>query len=326
MPDSETQSDFLERSLELLEHDDHGALQTLLEGLHPAELADLLESLPPRNREPVWAALSAERRGPVLLELHDEVRAGLIEAMSADELVAAAQDLDAEDLAYLFDDLPDAATSAILGALTREDRRRLRQTLAYPEDTAGRLLDAEVISIRPSVTVDVVLRYLRRHDSLPRHTDALMVVDKHNTFLGVLPLERLLTARLGRTVAELMVEDADVVTVDAPAREVAQLFERHDLVTVPVLDAERRLLGRITVDEVVDVIHEEADQTLLNLAGLDQEDDLFAPVLSSARRRAVWLGINLATAFLAAWVIGLFEATLQQIVALAVLMPVVASM
>lgn len=316
----------LEAVLDALDEERTDDLPALLGDLRAAELAHLLESLPPGARPPVWETLDAERRGLVLLELHDEVREGLIDAMSNSELVAALQDLDTEDLAYLFDDLPDAAAAILLGALTREDRNRLQQTLAYPEDSAGRLLDTDIITVRPSVTVDVVLRYLRRHEEIPPHTDALMVVDKHNTYLGVLPVARLLTARPGRTVEELMVTDADRVTADTPAREVAHLFERRDLVSVAVIDSERKLLGRITIDEVVDIIHESADQTLLNLAGLDQDDDLFAPVISSAQRRAVWLGINLGTAFLAAWVIGLFQATLEQVVALAVLMPVVASM
>jgi magnesium transporter len=197
--------------------------------------------------------------------------------------------------------------------------------MAYPEETAGRLMDADIITIRPDVTVDVVLRYLRRHETIPRHTDALMVVDETNTFLGTLPLSRLLTAQPGLSVSDLIDTDADRVPVDMSDHDVAQLFERHDLISVAVVDAANKLLGRITIDEVVNIIHEEANQTLLNMAGLDQEDDLFAPVLPSALRRAFWLGLNLATAFLAAWVIGRFEATLEKVVALAVLMPVVAS-
>jgi magnesium transporter len=187
-------------------------------------------------------------------------------------------------------------------------------------------MDADIITIRPNVTVDVVLRYLRRHETIPRHTDALMVVDETNTFLGTLPLGRLLTAQPGLSVGELIDSSADRVPVDMSDHDVAQLFERHALISVAVVDENNKLLGRISVDEVVNIIHEEADQTLLHMAGLDQEDDLFAPVLPSALRRAFWLGLNLATAFLAAWVIGLFEATLEKVVALAVLMPVVASM
>ena len=318
--------ELLETIVESIEAEDSAALAETLEDLRPGDIAHVLESLPPPEREPVWDILEPETRGEVLVELRDEVRETVLEQMSTLELMQAIEDLDTEDLAELIDEMPEQAVPAILDSLDHLDRARLEQTLAYPEDTAGRLMDRELISVRPNVTVDVVLRYLRRHEEIPPHTDSLMVVDKENVFLGILPLARLLTAQPGVSVGELTETEADRVTVDTEAEDVAALFERHDLVSLAVVDENNKLLGRITVDEIVDFIHEEADQTLLNMAGLDQDDDLFAPVLPSAQRRAIWLGINLATAFLAAYVIGLFEATLQQVVALAVLMPIVASM
>ena len=318
--------DLLETVVESIEAEDSVALAEALEDLRPGDIAHVLESLPPTEREPVWEILEPETRGEVLVELRDEVRETVLEQMSTLELMQAIEDLDTEDLAELLDEMPEQAVPAILDSLDHLDRARLEQTLAYPEETAGRLMDRDLISVRPNVTVDVVLRYLRRHEEIPPHTDSLMVVDKENVFLGILPLSSLLTAQPGVSVGELTDTEADRVTVEAEAEDVAALFERHDLVSLAVVDENNKLLGRITVDEIVDFIHEEADQTLLNMAGLDQDDDLFAPVLPSAQRRAIWLGINLATAFLAAYVIGLFEATLQQVVALAVLMPIVASM
>lgn len=318
--------DLLEAVVDSIESEDNQALTQTLEDLQPGDIAHVLESLPPSEREPVWECLEPETRGEVLVELRDEVRETVIEQMSTRELMQAIEDLDAGELAYILDSMPEQAVPAILASLDHLDRARLEQTLSYPEDTAGRLMDSELISVRPNVTVDVVLRYLRRHEEIPPHTDSLMVVDKSNAFIGTLPLARLLTAQVDVSVGQLTDTEADRVKVDTPAEDVAALFERHDLVSLAVVDDHNKLLGRITVNEIVDFIHEEADQTLLNMAGLDQDDDLFAPVLPSARRRAVWLGINLGTAFLAAYVIGLFEATLQQVVALAVLMPIVASM
>jgi len=318
--------DLLATVVDSIEAEDNVTLAATLDEQHSGDLAHLLESLPPSGREPVWDRLEPQTRGDVLVELNDEVRESLIEQMGAHELMQAIEDLDTEELADILDSIPEQAVPAILDSLDTLDRARLEQTLSYPEDTAGRLMDRELISVRPKVTVDVVLRYLRRHEEIPPHTDSLMVVDKNNTFLGTLPLARLLTAQPGVSVGELTDTKADRVKTDTEADDVAALFERHDLVSLAVVDEDNKLLGRITVDEIVDFIHEEADQTLLNMAGLDQDDDLFAPVLPSAQRRAIWLGINLATAFLAAYVIGLFEAALQQVVALAVLMPIVASM
>jgi magnesium transporter len=215
---------------------------------------------------------------------------------------------------------------AIRESLDPEGRERLAATLAYPENSAGRLMDVNAVAVRADVTLETVLRYLRRRESLPDHTDGLMVVDRQGVYIGKLPISNLLTNNPERDVGEVMIEGADSVPVDMPQTEVARRFDRRDLVSVAVIDSNGRLIGRITIDDVVDVIRAEAEHQLMNMAGLDEEEDLFAPVWPSTRRRALWLGINLGTAFLASWVIGLFEATLAQVVALAVLMPIVASM
>jgi len=318
------------RRLEILTQAlDSGAasqISTLLSSLHAAEVADLLESFPHGPREILWDLVSPDDHGETLVHLNDEVRAGLIEEMNTDDLIAATEGLDADDLADLIQDLPGAVTQEILHSMDKQNRDRLVSVLHYPEDTAGGLMNVDTVTVRADVTLDVVLRYLRLHIDIPDNTDNLIVVDRNDNYKGVLPLTLLLTNDPDLPVADVM--NRDNVTIDAslPDTEVARLFETHDLVSAPVISEEGKLLGRITIDDVVDVIREDADHSLLRLAGLDEEDDTFAPVVKSARRRAVWLGINLFTAFLASWVIGLFQATLQQVVALAVLMPIVASM
>jgi magnesium transporter len=265
--------------------------------------------------------------GEVLLYLNDDVRDEILRGMDATEILAAAEGLAVDDLADLVQDLPATVTSEVLSSLDEQRRERLETALSYPEDSAGGLMNTDMVTVRPEVTLDVVLRYLRRRkDGLPEITDNLIVVSRQGRYLGVLYLTDLLTNDPDDSVAEVMTLDVQPIPADAKAREVANRFEQLDLVSAPVIDADGRVLGRVTVDDVMDVIREEADHQFLGHAGLSEGEDMFAPVLLSARRRAVWLGINLLTAFLAAWVIGLFEATIEQIVALAVLMPVVASM
>jgi magnesium transporter len=258
--------------------------------------------------------------------MHDEARASIIEGMEHAELVAAAESMDVEDLAEVLEELTEDQSESILQALDEDHRERLEAVLSYAEGTAGRLMSTNVISVRKDVTLAVVLRWLRRHRTLPPHTDALMVIDADGLYLGKLRMEDVVTGDPDTGVESVMRGEADTLLVDATEREAALLFERRDLISVAVLDEDGHLLGRITIDDVVDVIREEADHALLKSAGLDAEEDLFAPVVPSARRRGVWLGINLITVFLAAWVIGRFEEALDKIVALAVLMPVVASM
>jgi magnesium transporter len=301
-------------------------ISNLLAQLHAAEIADLLESFPHGPREILWGLIDPDDHGETLVHLNDEVRADLIDTMNTADLVAATEGLDADDLADLFEDLPDAVIQEILHSMDKQHRERLVSVLHYPEDTAGGLMNVDTVTVRADVTLDVVLRYLRLHIDIPDNTDNLIVVDRNDNYQGVLSLTTLLTSDPELLVANVMDRETVAVTANTPDTEVARLFETHDLVSAPVTSETGKLLGRITIDDVVDVIREDADHSLLSMAGLDEEDDTFAPIIKSARRRAVWLGINLATAFLASWVIGLFQATLEQIVALAVLMPIVASM
>jgi len=298
----------------------------MINALHPAEIGRLLDSLPPHERNVVWDLVDPDLGGDVLLELNEEVRASLVRAMNVEEVVFAAEGMEVDDLADFLAGLPEAITGEVLKSLDHEDRERLHAVLAYPEDTAGGLMDTETVTVRPDVTLEVVLRYLRMRGGLPPGTDALFVVNRTEQYVGRLLLTSLLTQDPERTVSEFMDAQTEGIPADTSAAEVARLFEGRDLLSAPVVDARGVLLGRITVDDVVDVIRDEADHSIYSMAGLDEDDDMFAPVVTSSRRRAVWLGVNLATAFIAAWVVGLFEGTLDQVVALAVLMPIVASM
>jgi magnesium transporter len=294
--------------------------------MHPAEVASLLESLPPAQREIVWDLVDPEAEGDVLVELNEEVRSDLIRDMEAEDLVAVAENLEVDDLADLLRDLPENVHQQVLRSMDSRDRERLNAVLAYEPDTAGGLMNTDTVSVRPDVTLETVLRYLRMRGEIPDHTDALFVVNRHDRHLGALDLTRLLTEDPERTVGEVMNTAVPAISPDTPATEVAGLFEDRDLLSAAVVGPDGRLLGRITVDDVVDIIREEASHSVMSMAGLDEEVDMFAGVVPSARRRGLWLGVNLGTAFLAAWVVGLFETTIEHIVALAVLMPIVASM
>lgn len=301
-------------------------VRKMLNALLPGEIAHLLESMPPTERELVWNLVDPSHEGEVLVELVDEVRAGLIQNMDTAELVAATEGLEADDMADLIQDLPATVTQQILRLMDYQDRQRLDAVLQHDEHTAGGLMNTDTVTVRADVPVDVVLRYLRLRGELPTHTDSLFVVTRDEKYLGMLPLDILVTNNPERTVAEIVDTNIPAISVNMPATEVAQLFENRDLISAAVTDEDQNLLGRITVDDIVDVIREEADKNLMGHAGLDEDDDIFAAVLPSTRRRAIWLGINLLTAFLAAWVIGQFQDTLQKVIALAVLMPIVASM
>jgi magnesium transporter len=298
----------------------------LVNTMHPAEVASLLESLPPAQREIVWDLVDPEAEGDVLVELNEEVRSDLIRDMEAEDLVAVAENLEVDDLADLLRDLPENVHQQVLRSMDSRDRERLNAVLAYEPDTAGGLMNTDTVSVRPDVTLETVLRYLRMRGEIPDHTDALFVVNRHDRHLGALDLTRLLTEDPERTVGEVMNTAVPAISPDTPATEVAGLFEDRDLLSAAVVGPDGRLLGRITVDDVVDIIREEASHSVMSMAGLDEEVDMFAGVVPSARRRGLWLGVNLGTAFLAAWVVGLFETTIEHIVALAVLMPIVASM
>ncbi len=296
----------------------------LLSEMHPSEIADFLESLPGKSRQKIWNLIEFDMEGDVLSHLHDAVRADLLEQMHPYEVAEATKDLETDDVADIIQDLPEDVQDTVLLSMDEQNRLRLTSVLSYPEDTAGGLMNTDVVSIRADVTLEVVVRYLRRVENIPEKTDNLMVVDRNNLYLGALRVIDILVGDPEESVGDLMKKES-CISADFSASEVAKVFEQRDLVSAAVVNDKGILLGRITVDDVVDVIQEEAEQTVRSMAGLG-DDDMFAPIFTSTRRRAVWLGINLATAFLGAWVIGRFEDTIQQLVALAVLMPIVAGM
>jgi magnesium transporter len=303
-----------------------GPVRRLVNSLSPAEIASLLETLPRDRRLIVWGLVDPKDDGEVLVHVDDEVRESLIADMDTDELVAAAETLDVDDLADLIEDLPDHLVDEVLRAMDRENRERVEQVLSYPEGTAGRLMNPDLVTVRADVTVDVVLRYLRMRGELPDNTNHLYVVSRRNQYLGRVPLSTLVTADPEARIGELMDTEVAPIHADTEASEVARHFADHDLISAPVVDQNNVLLGRITVDDVVDVIREEAEETVRSLAGLSADEELFTPATRAVRRRAIWLGVNLLTALLAASVIGRFEEVLDKIVALAVLMPITASM
>lgn len=295
-------------------------------GLAPQDVAHLIESSPPKVREVLWELVDAELEGEILQHLSEELQAHFLSDMTAEQVASVTSDLDIDDVADILQQLPERVTQEVLDVMDQQDRARLEAVLGYPEDSAGGLMNTDTITIRADITLEVVLRYLRRHKALPDMTDALLVVNRNNEFIGSLPLRKLLVGDPQQTVREVMSTDTRIIHATQHETDVAKLFERHDLVSAPVVDANGVLLGRITIDDVVDVIRETADHSLMSMAGLDDEEDTFAPALKTSRRRAVWLGINLITAFMASAVIGLFDATIEKVVALAVLMPIVASM
>jgi len=308
---------------------DSGRLRSaklMVHSLRPAEIARLLESLPLQDRALLWEMVAADDEGDVLVELSDEVRDGLVEGMQTEELIAATAGMDFDDLADLLVDLPEVVTKQVLQSLDKADHDRLQQVLAYDEDTAGGLMNIDIVTVRPDVTLEVVSRYLRAVGEMPDGTDLIFVVNRDNGYVGSLFLSRLLTHDPDALVASIMSTDVLPIPAHTPSQQVVWEFENRDLLSAPVVDDDYRVVGRITVDDVVDVIREEAEHSLMSAAGLDEEDDMFAPVFKSARRRALWLGINLGTAFLAASVVDLFQSTIDKIVLLAVLMPVVPSM
>lgn len=311
--------------VESLVHKQHLAeLQKLLDELHPADVAYILEALPLEQRLIVWDLVKAERDGEILLEVSDAVRETLIAHMDTDELLAAAETLDTDEIADLAPDLPADVIEELLQSLDAQNRARLQSAMAFDEDTVGALMDYDMVSVRDDVTLEVALRYLRRLGELPDQTDKLFVVDSQDILKGVLPLKRLLTLEPGSTVRSVMVDDVVVFHPEDEARDAAQAFERYDLVTAPVVDSGNHLIGRITVDVVMDYLREAAESEKLGLAGLREEEDLFASVWKSVQNRWAWLAINLVTAFIASRVIGLFEDSIQKLVALAALMPIVA--
>ena len=301
-------------------------MRRLLASLHPAETAHLLESLPPNERLVCWPIINPELRGEVLSYIGEDVRTGLMTGMDTADLLSATEDLDTDDVVDILQDLPGHVMQEVLRAMNSQRRRRIEAILADEEDTAGGLMNTDVVTVRSDITLEVVLRYLRKYGELPENTDSLYVVDHQDKYLGTLRLSQVVSRSRSLTVREAMSHQVDPIPANMSDHDVAHRFEKHDLISAPVVDKDNHLLGRITIDDVVDVIRDEAEHSLLSMAGLSEDEDTFAPVKKSIHRRSVWLGINLLTAFLAAWVIGLFDTTIEKLVALAVLMPIVASM
>jgi magnesium transporter len=299
-------------------------LRSKLDSMHPADVAYVLESLPLEERIVVWNLVKADRDGEILLEASDAVRETLIRSMDSQELVAAAEQLEADEIADLAPDLPEEVTHDVFQALPIEEREQLRSAMSYAEDAAGALMDFDVVSVREDTKVETVTRYLRRFDSLPHHTDQIFVVDRDERLKGVLPLSKLIVSELDHSVAQVMV--TDVVTMQARdrAQDAAKAFERYDLVSAPVVDEQGKLVGRVTVNKVVDFIRSEGESELLTQAGLRGEEDVFSSVWASVKNHWSWLAINLVTAFIASRVIGAFEHSIEKLVALAALMPIVA--
>ena len=296
----------------------------ILHELHPADVAAVLESLPPKERVLVWKLAAPEEDGDVLLEVSDSVRESLIEAMDKSELVAAVEDMEADDLADLADDLPTHVVDEVLQTRDEEERAQVQAAMSYEDNQVGAVMNFEIVSIRGDVACEVVLRYLRRFDSLPDHTDKIFVVDDNDILQGVLPIRKLLVSDPEELVENIMAKDVVKFRPEDDVEEAAAAFERYDLVTAPVVDENKKLIARLTVDEMVDVIREESEADMLSMAGLDEDEDLFAPVWDSVKNRWVWLAVNLVTAFISSRVIGVFEGSIAQIVALATLMPIVA--
>jgi len=298
----------------------------LLSSLRPAEVSNLIASKTPKVRQVLWELLDEDTRNQTLQHLSEDIRGEFLVEMDTAQLVAVADELDTDDFADILQQLPQTITDQVLESLDAVDRARVEAVLSYAEDSAGGLMNTDTITVRPRHALELVFRYLRMRKDLPEATDALIVVNSRDEYVGMLPFGKLLTSDPTVTVREVMDSEATAIDVDTPDTEVAKIFSEQDLISAPVIDAEGRLLGRITIDDVVDVIIEDADEAVLARAGLDMDEDTFAPIGKSLRRRAIWLGINLITAFIAAAVINLFEETIVKVVALAVLMPIVASM
>jgi magnesium transporter len=297
-----------------------------LNNLAPPDIAHQLEITPPKHRHILWDLVDPEISGEVIQDLSDEMQLDFLNKMDGAEVAQMTEGLDVDDVVDILQQLPEDVIPEVLQAMSLQDRQRVETVLTYAEDTAGGLMDTEVITVRPDITVDVVLRYLRRFDEIPDTTDNLFVVSRRDTFLGNLSIGKLLTSSPNTTVREVMNTEVKAINVNLIDSEVATRFQRYDLISAPVVDEQNRLLGRITIDDVVDVIVEDADHSLLAMAGLSDTEDTFSSIVKTAPRRAIWLGVNLITAIVASSAISIFEATLDKIVALAILMPIVASM
>ena len=310
-----------------LEASNHDEAKYQIKELHPGEIARLLEAIQPKDRAVIWPGIEVSIQGEVLKEVNEDVQSQLIGEMSVDDLVKATEKLDTDDLADIIPNLPESAVHSLLLTLDFKHRERLNKILSYPEDSAGGLMNTDFITVRPDVTIRAVIRYLRLLKEMPVDTDQIFVVDRDFNYLGSLLITTLLTEGPEQMVDSLTNNEASKpINADTDESEVAILFEQRNLISAPVIDENNQLVGRITIDDVVDVIRDQAEHSVMSMVGLDEDEDVFAPIFQSSKRRSVWLGVNLITAFIAVYFIGLFEATLQQKIALAILMPVVASM
>jgi len=310
-----------------LEASNHEEAKDQLKDLHPGEIALLLEAIKPKDRTVIWPGIEASIQGEVLKEVNEDVQSQLIDEMSVEALVKATEKLDTDDLADIVPNLPESAVHSLLLTLDYKHREHLNKVLEYPEDSAGGLMNTDFITVRPDVTISAVIRYLRLLKEMPVDTDQVFVVDRNFTYLGSLLISTLLTEEPEQVIMSLINSDfSKPIHADTDEAEVALLFEQRNLISAPVVDENNQLVGRITIDDVVDVIRDQAEHSVMSMVGLDEDEDVFAPIIQSTMRRSIWLGVNLVTAFIAVYFIGLFEATLQQKIALAILMPVVASM
>jgi len=310
-----------------LEASDYDETKQQIKDLHPGEIALLLEAIQPKDRSVLWPSIEISIQGEILKEVSEDVQSQLISEMTVDSLVKATEKLDTDDLADIVPNMPESAVHSLLLTLDFKHRERLNKILSYPEDSAGGLMNTDFITVRPDVSIRAVIRYLRLLKEMPIDTDQVFVVDRNFNYLGSLLITSLLTEEPQRMVETLINNDfSKPVSADTDETEVALLFEQRNLISAPVIDENNQLVGRITIDDVVDVIRDQAEHSVMSMVGLDEDEDVFAPIIQSSKRRSVWLGVNLVTAFIAVYFIGLFEATLQQKIALAILMPVVASM
>ena len=308
----------------LVSKQNHNKLKKLLDDLHPADIADILESLPIEQRSIIWDLVRSENDGDILIEVSDAVRQTLIADMDSSEILAAAEQLDTDEIADIAPDLPENVFQDLLDSLDAQNRERLESILSYPEDTVGSLMDHEVITVRDDISLEVALRYLRKLGSLPNHTDKLFVVDRSGSLKGILPLKKIVVNEADLKIKDVMVDDIVTFDPNDTADDAADAFERYDLVTAPVIDENKKIIGRLSVDAVVDHIREAAEYEKLSMAGLKEDEDIFSSIWKSVKNRWAWLAINLITAIIASRVIGVFEGSIEKVVALAALMPIVA--
>ena len=317
----------LQNLMTALEASEHDEAKQQIKELHPGEIALLLEAIQPKDRSILWPGIEISIQGEILKEVNEDVQSQLIDEMTVDSLVKATEKLDTDDLADIVPNMPESAVHSLLLTLDFKHRERLNKVLSYPENSAGGLMNTDFITVRPDVSIRAVIRYLRLLKEMPVDTDQVFVVDRNFNYLGSLLITSLLTEEPKQMVETLINNDfSKPINADTDESEVALLFEQRNLISAPVIDENNQLVGRITIDDVVDVILDQAEHSVMSMAGLDEDEDVFAPIFQSTKRRSIWLGVNLITVFIAVYFIGLFEATLQQKIALAILMPVVASM